>query len=82
MNPYDIFMSPADRAACRPCEGEALPTAAAVAVGAPGASGMPSLAMVYAKLQPFEGTYSPEEGLSRGTLFAALDMPFTAGGRK
>lgn len=83
MNPYDIFMSPADRAACCHGEGEAMPTAASVVpTAAIGGAAMPSLAMVYAKLQPFEGTYSPEEALSRGTLFAALDMPFTAGGRK
>ena len=81
MNPYDAFMSPADRAACCHGGGETVPTAAAPMVGM-SASAMPSLAMVYAKLQPFEATYAPEEALSRGTLFAALDMPFTAGGRK
>ena len=80
MNPYDIFMSPADRAACD----EAVPTAAAPRPEAmmPCGCGMPSLAMVYAKLQPFSDMYSPEEGLARGTIFRALDMPFTAGGRK
>ena len=81
MNLYDAFMSPADRAACRCAEAEAVPTAAKPTMGM-GATAMPSLAMVYAKLQPFEGTYSPEEALARGTLFSALDMPFTAGGRK
>jgi hypothetical protein len=80
MNPYDIFMSPADRAACRCGEGDALPTAA-VTVAAPGASAMPSLAMVYAKLQSFEGVYSHEEALSRGTLFEELDLPFYGGKR-
>lgn len=79
MNPYDILMSPADRAACG--EGQAVPTAARPeAPMSP--CGMPSLAMVYAKLHPFSGVYSPEEALSRGTLFQALDMPFTAGGCK
>lgn len=83
MNLYDAFMSPADRAACRCAEADAVPTAAAPLPGAAaGMTAMPSLAMVYAKLQPFEGTYSPEEALARGTLFSALDMPFTAGGRK
>ena len=81
MNSYDDFMSPADRATCCHSEGEAVATAA-VPMSPPCASAMPSLAMVYAKLQPFEATYSPEEALSRGTLFAALDMPFAAGGRK
>ena len=82
MNPYDILLSPADRAAC----GEAVPTAATPRTEkmAPGGSGcaMPSLAMVYAKLHPFSGMYSPEEALSRGTLFQALDMPLMVGGRK
>ena len=36
----------------------------------------PSLAMVYSPKQAFEGLYEPEEALSRGTLFAALDLPF------
>ena len=79
MNPYDILITPADRAACG--EGQALPTAARPQPPmAP--CGMPSLAMVYAKLQPFTRTYAPEEALARGTLFADLDLPFTAGGRK
>ena len=36
----------------------------------------PSLAMVYAPKQPFENLYDPSEALARGTLFAALDLPF------
>ena len=39
-----------------------------------------SLAMVYAACQDFDGLYSPEQGLCQGTLFAALDKPFRAGG--
>lgn len=34
------------------------------------------LAMVYSPEQGFENLYEPEEGLSRGTIFAALDFPF------
>ena len=34
------------------------------------------LAMVYSPEQGFENLYEPEDGLSRGTIFAALDFPF------
>ncbi|MGB4466263.1 MAG: spore coat associated protein CotJA [Eubacteriales bacterium] len=34
------------------------------------------LAMVYAPDQIWRNVYSPDEGLSRGTLFAELDKPF------
>ena len=34
------------------------------------------LAMVYSPEQGFEDLYEPEEGLSRGTIFIALDFPF------
>ena len=34
------------------------------------------LAMVYAPRQKWRNAYSPEEALSRGTLFAELDLPF------
>ena len=33
------------------------------------------LAMVYSPVQRFEGLYSPEEALQRGTLFEGLDKP-------
>ncbi len=36
----------------------------------------PSLAMVYSPEQAFTDLYEPEKGLSRGTIFARLDMPF------
>lgn len=39
------------------------------------------LAMVYAPEQAFEGLYEPEEGLARGTVFSALEMPFEGDGR-
>lgn len=39
-----------------------------------GLEGYP-LAMVYAPLQNFSDIYSPEMGLSRGTIFAELDLP-------
>ena len=41
-----------------------------------------SLAMVYSPEQGFENLYEPEEGLSRGTVFAALEMPFEGDGRR
>ncbi|MBQ7475135.1 MAG: spore coat associated protein CotJA [Clostridia bacterium] len=34
------------------------------------------LAMVYSPVQRFEDLYDPEEGLQRGTIFRALDLPF------
>ena len=34
------------------------------------------LAMVYSPLQKWEDVYDPEKGLERGTVFAALDLPF------
>ena len=40
-----------------------------------------SLAMVYAPCQAFENIYPPEQWLSKGTIFAALDFPF-CGARK
>ncbi len=36
-----------------------------------------SLAMVYAPMQTFVKIYEPTKALSRGTLFAELDKPFT-----
>ena len=56
---------------CR-CMGESLPENAL--------SGF-SLAMVYSPYQVFQSIYEPQEGLSRGTIFAELDKPFTADGR-
>ena len=42
---------------------------------------MSSLAMVYTPKQAFEGLYSPADGLYRGTIFKALDLPIlTTGG--
>ena len=42
------------------------------------------LAMVYAVKQQFRNINEPGVGLARGTIFAELDLPFTAseGGRK
>lgn len=34
------------------------------------------LAMAYVPRQKWRNAYSPEEALSRGTLFAELDLPF------
>ncbi len=36
-----------------------------------------SLAMVYSPCQEFEDLYDHTEGLKRGTIFRALDKPFT-----
>ena len=35
-----------------------------------------SLAMVYSPCQVFDGLYTPEVGLERGTVFMELDKPF------
>ena len=35
-----------------------------------------SLAMVYSPCQEFDGLYTPEVGLSHGTVFIELDKPF------
>ncbi len=40
----------------------------------------PSLAMVYAPSERFEGLYAPEKALLHGTLFEKLDLPFRQGG--
>lgn len=37
--------------------------------------GLP-LAMAYVPRQKWRNAYSPEEALSRGTMFAELDLPF------
>lgn len=34
------------------------------------------LAMAYTPMQQWKSTYSPQEGLSRGTIFPELDLPF------
>lgn len=34
------------------------------------------LGSVYAPLQEFEGLYEPTKAIARGTIFAALDLPF------
>lgn len=40
------------------------------------------LAMVYAPLQEWRSLYDLDTALSRGTLFAELDLPFLGGGCK
>lgn len=45
----------------------------------PDLAGVP-LAMVYSPVQQFADLYEPEEGLERGTIFAALDFPFYPAG--
>lgn len=37
-------------------------------------------AMVYAPIQSFGELYEPDEGLSQGTIFRQLDLPFTGKG--
>ena len=39
------------------------------------------LAMVYSPEQAFDDLFEPEEGLARGTVFAALEFPFEGDGR-
>lgn len=34
------------------------------------------LAMTYTPMQQWKSAYSPQEGLSRGTIFPELDLPF------
>jgi len=34
------------------------------------------LAIASLPMQEFEGLYTPEDALERGTMFAALDLPF------
>lgn len=40
------------------------------------------LAMAYVPNQTFKNVYSPSDALGAGTLFAELNMPYCAGGRK
>ena len=40
------------------------------------------LAMAYVPMQKFTNLYSAEEGLSRGTIFKDLDLPFKGGSCK
>ena len=42
----------------------------------------PILAYAYVPIQKFGETYTPEEGLMRGTLFPALDKPLGVYGRE
>ncbi len=39
-----------------------------------------SLASVYAPVQNFTNIYDCETGLSKGTIFSELDLPFVCGG--
>ncbi len=39
------------------------------------------LAMVYSPEQAFDDLFEPDEGLARGTVFAALEFPFEGDGR-
>jgi hypothetical protein len=36
--------------------------------------------MCYVPIQEFQDVYEPEEGFSRGTIFAELDYPFMGKG--
>ena len=49
--------------------------------GVDGCTEMPSLAMVYAPKQSWDGVFKPEEALAHGTQFAALVLPFEGGER-
>lgn len=39
-----------------------------------------TLAMAYVPMQEFTDIYDPEQGFSRGTIFAELDLPFMGKG--
>lgn len=39
-----------------------------------------TLAMAYVPMQEFTDIYEPEQGFSRGTIFAELDLPFMGKG--
>lgn len=88
MNLYDAYMTSRDRADCPPEIREVLASAAPQRAPMPPAEGeachrFPSLAMVYVPLQGFRETYSPEDGLTRGTIFRELDKPLeVVGGRR
>lgn len=59
-----------DRAPARPA------AAAAAPEDRPAGRPAPALAMAYIPDQIYEDLYTVEEALSKGTLFARLDMPF------
>ncbi len=40
-----------------------------------------ALAMAYVPMQRFEKIYDDDKALERGTIFAALDLPFKGGSR-
>lgn len=40
------------------------------------------VAMAYVPMQRWNTTYSPQEALTRGTLFPELDLPFLGGMKK
>lgn len=68
---------------CKACEGISLPADSHVcAYGCGMGSGSKNglidkpLGSVYAPIQVFEGLYEPKKAISRGTIFAALDLPF------
>ena len=90
MNLYDSYMTSRDRCACPPEVREVLAPAAPPPsperplppLGPRPCGAYPSLAMVYAPCQEFRMMYSPEEGLSHGTIFRELDKPLERGGRK
>lgn len=62
--------------------GEASPNGCAEGVcGGNGLMNRP-LAMVYSPCQAWRDAYTPDIALSRGTLFAELDLPFDGANRK
>ena len=70
-----------------PAKEESMPTAGSSPASSAAPEGTPStpnsseirtasLAMVYCPKQAFRNLYEPDVALSRGTLFAELDLPF------
>ncbi len=90
MNLYDMYMTSCDREACpeelRAVSAAASPSPAPAenrsAALSMGCDMYPSLAMVYSPVQCFRKLYSPEEALSRGTLFEELDKPLMVGRKR
>ena len=76
---YDKNMASADLDALFDCRGNEINP-----IEENGAMEGCPLAMVYAVKQQFRNINEPAVGISRGTIFAELDLPFKAGegGRK
>ena len=76
VNQYDLSsLTPGERSCAPRCDGSVPHGCAEDTVLDTCLTGK-SLAMVYSPCQMFEGLYTPEEGLCRGTVFMELEKPF------